>query len=181
MLLTASHLLLVSVLAWGYSQPELDRAWVILQEMHSDGFTSLSAKDVQLLQKSLKRNPNFARAILGHDSVRFVEPTRDGWTARPSANIVIKSKSGTPRFLVVECRAQLGAYPVTVNFESDSFRQSLRYTENGQQTIELGAKVASSPLWVKVRIQPSNQAEYTAGLPEIHVEISSNSEPTAPL
>ncbi len=176
LLLVASHLLLVSVLVWGYSQPDLDRAWVILQDLHSEGFTGLSASDIHLLRRLLKRHPTLIRAILGNDSVGFVEPSDNGWTARSPANLVIQSSSGIRRSLVVECRAQPGAYPVTVSLESDTFRQSLQFSENGRQAFELVAEGPSYPTWAAVRIQTSARPGYAA-LPEIHVEVSSSATP----
>jgi len=179
LLLMASHLLLVFVFAWGYSQPELERAWAILQASHRDSFIGLSTTDVGFLRRLLKKCPPFARAILGNASIGFVEPSDSGWISRSSAHVVVQPSPGTRRFLVVECRARLEAFPVTVNLESDRLRQSLQFSENGRQSLELVAENDAYPIWATLRIQSSTRTDNALPQPEIHVEVSPTTEPKA--
>lgn len=77
--LASSHLLLISMLVWGYTKPELDSVWLTLQRMQRDNFNGLSALDAQTIMASLPRYPGLPRVFIGRAHIGFVEPTEDGW------------------------------------------------------------------------------------------------------
>ena len=79
--LVSAHLLLISLLAWGYTTPELDRVWLIQQGMHRDNFDGLSAPDVQTIKTALRHYPDLPRAFIGRAPFGFVEPAEDGWVS----------------------------------------------------------------------------------------------------
>jgi hypothetical protein len=79
--LVSSHLLLISMLAWGYTKPELELVWLVLQRMQRDNFNGLSVPDARTIETSLKHYPELSRVFTGHAPIGFVEPTQDGWVS----------------------------------------------------------------------------------------------------
>jgi hypothetical protein len=167
------------MLAWGYSQPDLDRVWPILQNMQRDGFTGLSAPEVQTLRKVLRQYPGFPRVLIGRASIGFVEPTKDGWISLRKPTLVSDGHSHGSLPLVVECRAPLLAFPVTVSFDQEGQRQNLRFSETGKQSLNLHGAPQLQPAWVQLSINPAQAESAQRLMPEIRVHSQGVPEPRA--
>ena len=167
--LVASHLLLISMLAWGYTKPELDRVWLALQRMQRYNFNGLSVPDAQTIRTSLEHYPELKRVLIGNAHLGFVEPTQDGWVRLPLAHLITDgSLSGTVP-MNVECRAPRSAYPVTVSFDNERDHQSLQFLESGQQRLALQLGSRSRSTWVRVSVTPEHAGSPQPPAPEVRV------------
>ncbi len=93
LLVVFSYSVLVAILVWGFSTPELDRVWLITQQMHRRSFAGLSANDVQTLRTALLHYPTLPRAFIGQSAIGFVEPTSDGWMSLPRPYVVASAQA----------------------------------------------------------------------------------------
>jgi hypothetical protein len=168
-LMVASYGLLIAVLAWGFSQPELDRAWHILEGMKRDNYGGLTRAEAETLSTLLVRHPGFAQALVGRAPVGWVEPTEDGWTALRSAHLVIQANPVDQLRVAAECRAPKAAYPVTVAFRADGLKQELRYEQDGRQTFDLPAGQPAQALWVEVTIDSARPGATGAAPAELRI------------
>lgn len=166
----SSYVLLISMLAWGSSQPELDRVWLVLQSMQRDGFSGLSAPDVQNLRKALRQYPGFPRALIGRAPIGWVEPTKEGWIGLRKPHLVIDGYFHGSLPLAVECRAPPLAFPVTVSFDYEGQRQSLRFPENGRQSLNMHLEPQLRPGWVQVSVDPTQVGSDQSLRPEIRIK-----------
>jgi hypothetical protein len=174
LLLATSYALLVSFLAWGYTRPELERGWYILQNMQRDSFTGLAVSEVQTLKQLLQKYPQFARALIGRSPVGFVEPTDDGWLSLPEAHAVVQASSpGAALKVLVDCRAPQSAYPVSVTLEMSGLREVLDFTEDGQKVADWSTKTSSVPLWVQVNTKSTSPRVGLGASPEIRIRAAS--------
>jgi hypothetical protein len=173
LLLASSYGILVSFLIWGYTQPDLESGWYILQKMQRDNFTGLAPSDVQTLNRLLRKYPQFARALIGRSPVGFVEPTDDGWMSLPEAHAVVQSSPSVPLNVLVDCRAPKSAYPVRVAIELSGSTVVLDFAENGQKVVDWSTKAASVPLWAQISIKPSSPHVGTGASPEVRIRAAS--------
>ena len=173
LLLATSYGLLVAFLAWGYAQPDLESGWYILQKMQRDNFTGLAPSDVQTLNRLLHKYPQFARALIGHSPVGFVEPTDDGWMSLPEAHAVVQASPSVPLKVLVDCRAPKSAYPVRVAIELSGSTVVLDFAEDSQKVVDWSTKAASVPLWAQISIKPSSPRVGTGASPEVRIRAAS--------
>jgi len=173
LLLASSYGLLASFLAWGYTQPDLESGWYILQKMQRDNFTGLAPSDVQTLNRLLHKYPQFARALIGRSPVGFVEPTDDGWMSLPEAHAVVQASPSVPLKVLVDCRAPKSAYPVRVAIELSGSTAVLDFVEDSQKVVDWSTKAASVPLWAQIGIKPSNPRVGKSAGPEVRIRAAS--------
>jgi hypothetical protein len=155
LLVAFSYTLLVVTLAWGFSTPELDRVWRIMQSMQRRDFTEIAPKDVQILKTALQHYPALPRAFIGRAPIGFVEPTRAGWMSHPRPHLLTSTHSQHKLALNVECRAPANAFPVSVVLERESARQEIRFSTSGLQHVDLPLASPSKPEWIPVTIRSS--------------------------
>jgi hypothetical protein len=176
--LVSSHLLLISMLAWGYTEPELDKVWLTIQRMQRDNFNGLSALDAQTIRTSLHDYPGLPRVFIGQEHFGFVEPTQEGWVKLPESHLISDGTIHGTAALAIECRAPDSAFPVTVSFDYEGHHQSLRFLENGLQRLELQLDSTPRPAWVQVSIKPEHAASPKPLPPEVRIKTSSESVQT---
>jgi hypothetical protein len=168
-----SHCLLVAFLAWGYTRPDLDLGWYILQKMRRTNFEGLSLSDVETLRRLLRKHPQFSQVLIGSNRLGFVEPTDDGWMSLPAAHVVVQPSSGAPLEVRVGCRAPRSAYPVSVALEVSGSREVLDFASDGQRVVDWSRKASSAPLWVQVDIKPNSAGIGLGAAPEVHIGTTS--------
>ena len=173
LVLVISYGILVSFLAWGYTQPDLESGWYILQKMQRDDFTSLAPSDVQTLNQLLHKYPQFARALIGRSPLGFVEPSDDGWMSLPEAHAVVQASPSVPLKVLVDCRAPRSAYPVSVAIELSGSRLVLEFAEDSQKVVDWSTKTSSVPLWAQISIKPSSPRVGTGASPEVRIRAAS--------
>ena len=177
--LVSSHLLLISMLAWGYTEPELDKVWLILQRMQRDNFNGLSALDAQTIRTSLHDYPGLPRVFIGRAPFGFVEPTLDGWANLSQSHLITDGTIHGMVPLAIECRAPHSVFPVTVSFDYEGHHQSLRFLDNGLQRFELQLDSTPRPAWVQVSIKPEHALSPQPLAPEVRIKTSSEPVQTA--
>lgn len=169
--LVSAHLLLISMLAWGYTTPELDRVWLIQQRMHRDNFDGLLTLDAQAIRTALHDYPGLPRAFNGRAPLGFVEPTEDGWVKVHQPHLIVSGDNRGPVSVVVDCRAPQLAFPVTVWFDYEGHREMLRFLGNGQQHLQLQFDSRSQPKWVQVNVEPTQSGGSRPVTPEIRIKV----------
>lgn len=150
-----SYTLLAATLAWGFSTPELDRVWRIMQSMQRLDFVEITSKDVQILKTALQHYPALPRAFIGRAPIGFVEPTRAGWMTHSRSHVITSAQPQHKLALNVECRAPANAFPVNVVFERDGVRQEIQFSTSGRQHVDLPLASPTKPEWIPVTIKSS--------------------------
>ena len=168
--LVSAHLLLISILAWGYTTPELDRVWLIQQGMHRDNFDGLSASDVQTIRTALRHYPGLPRAFIGHAPFGFVEPAEDGWVKLRQPHLITDGNIHGTISMVVDCRAPQMAFPVTVVFDYEGHQLRLRFLENSQRRLDLQFDPQSRSKWVQVSVESAQVKGSRGFAPEIRIK-----------
>ncbi len=152
LLLVSSYSLLVATLAWGFSVPELERVWVIMQGMQRSQFRGLHAEEERTLKLALSHYPTLARAFIGRSPIGFAEPTQEGWASLAQLHMIRGPLSQANISLDMECEAPASDYPVTVLIDRAEGRQNLRFTESGHQKVEIGLGTPSTPELIPVTV-----------------------------
>lgn len=179
MLVVAGYALLLAFLAWGYTRPELDRAWYILQHMQREGFAGLTQAESQVLEHLLKKHPQFSYALLGKNPIGFVEPTEDGWIALPHSHLAIQASPNLPLRVIVECRAPQGAYPINIVLETDGLQRKLQFLTDAQRLIDVSTLAGPRARWVSVTIAANQATAAPRRHPEIRVRTQDDGSPRA--
>ena len=157
--LVSSYLLLLFVLSWGYSKPELDRVWLIQQSMLRRQFAGLCARDVQTLKTALNHYPGLPLAFIGRAQIGFIEPTHQGWISIPRSHVVTDGHTSGVLAIEVECQAPDNEFPVVVSFDRDGLRQYLRFPEGGRQRLEMQLGARAAPALIQMSIEPAGHVE----------------------
>jgi hypothetical protein len=168
-LLVMSYTLLVSFLAWGYSRPDLERGWEILQALQRDDPPGLGRADAQTLETLLNKYPQFSRALIERNPLGFVEPTDEDWMSLPESHLVIQAAPGTALNVRVACRAERGAYPVRVSLEARGIRDQLEFSEDGEKNLNWSHRTSAQPLWLKVKVMPNAALAQVVARPKIRI------------
>jgi hypothetical protein len=145
-LLVASWGALAALIAWGMAEPDLDRAWRVLEEADR-GATEPSSGDAAALARSIARHPEIALARLGGKTAKHLARTTGGWIrATRSYFLARRGEQGELR-LDVESRCAR-RYPLTVTLEVDGQRCRLAFDGDGTRSCVLtaGAARAGQPL-----------------------------------
>jgi hypothetical protein len=177
--LVSSHLLLISMLAWGYTEPELDKVWLTLQRMQRDNFDGLSALDAQTIRTSLHDYPGLTRVFIGRAPLGFVEPTQDGWVKLHQAHLITDGTIHGMVPLAIECRAPHSVFPVTVSFDYEGHHEICRFLDSGLQRLELQLDSTPQPAWVQVSIKPEHAASSQPLASEVRIKTPSEPVQTA--
>jgi len=140
LLLVGSCVALAAFVAWGLAEPELDRAWWILQE--SDlGLTEVGPHDARRLDRTISRHPEIALDRLGDARVKFLARTPGGWSAAASSYLVVGPPGEDGLHLKIECRCA-GRYPAEFLLEVGDETRRLVFEEDGAQSIEIRPEAA---------------------------------------
>jgi hypothetical protein len=130
-LLVASWGGLAGLLAWGLAEPDLDRAWRIL-ERTDQGTSELSAEDAEVLERCIGRHPEIALDRLGGKRVKHLARTAGGWSTGTVSYFLALRETRPGLRLAVEARCAQ-RYPLTVNVEAGGARCRLVYEADGLQ------------------------------------------------
>lgn len=160
-LLLVSYTLLSCFFAWGYSQPDLERAWYILQRLQRDGFTGLTTSEASMLGALVRREPRLAHALIGRSPLGLVEPASDGWVSLSPSHLLIQAIPPAGLRIVVECRAAPGAYPLSITLETQDVRERLEFSEPGAKTVDWSSKLPALPAWVDLTVVSRSAAVRT--------------------
>jgi hypothetical protein len=179
--LTASYLMLFSLLAWGYSTPDLERGWMTLQKMQRDNFAGFSETDVKTLAALLDKYPQFHKALIGRAEVGLVELTQEGWSSARDSHLVIRpSPPGAPN-IEVECRAPKHAYPVVVRVEAPGFNKVISFAADATQPLEWPRLSNARPIMAHVHVAPQQAPVSSSMRPEIRFKaVAADSQGVVP-
>ena len=162
-LLLASWASLAGLLGWGFSPPELDRVWWVVQRMKLDDFSGLTEAEAELITRAVQRRPELAAAFAGGSRpVGVVEPTQQGWTSLRHFHVVVHTQPPAPLRVSVECRGPAAAFPATVSFAADAFRQRIECPQAGRHSFDLPAPLTHPPRVLRGWAQPSATASGSA-------------------
>jgi len=155
-LMVCTHALLLATLAWGASTPELERVWVLTQNLQRQQSVALTPKDVNLLRGALTRYPTLPRVFIGRGQLGFVEPSRNGWNTLPRSHIITSAQLTGVVHIQLECQAPATAFPVTIMLERASRRHELRFTESGRREVVLEFTVPHKPELIAVTVSSAS-------------------------
>jgi len=155
-LMLFTHALLLVTLAWGASTPDLERVWVLTQNLQRRQFVALTPKDVDLLRGALTHYPTLSRAFIGRAQLGFVEPSRNGWNTLPRSHIITSAQLTGVVHIQLECQAPATAFPVTIMLERASRRHELRFTESGRREVVLEFTVPHKPELIAVTVSSAS-------------------------
>ncbi|GEM_PF-2592903 len=171
-LMIGSYVFTVAFMAWGYRQPPLDRGWHVIQRMQREDFAGLTEDESELLQSLLRTHPQFPRVLIGRSPLGFVEPSDQGWIALSRSHLLLQGVTGKQLEVVIECRAERSAFPVSISFEARSHRETIEFAEDGWRRLDWSDKVAPAPVWVTVDVRSNATSAHVGARPEIRVRVA---------
>lgn len=92
LLICCVYSLLAAFLAWGASEPELDRIWRLYQQLKTGQVQSLTDQQISLFQRTLAEYPPLLGALTGKKTA-LVSPHRDGWLKTSQAIVIRPAKA----------------------------------------------------------------------------------------
>lgn len=170
-LLVVSYGLLVVFLVWGYQQPELDKAWRILQALRRAEVPSLTETDAAFLKRQLQRHPEFAQALVGKSPIGLVESTEDGWTALEHSHLVLQGEQKYAKQVVVECRGLPAGVAAKMAFHAGSQLKELSCTSETQPVIDLSGLATGKPQWVDLTFTAPHPSSPISPKPEVRLHV----------
>jgi hypothetical protein len=157
-MLVASYGLLAAFLAWGFTTPELDRAWRVIQHTREPDFAGLRASELQTLSAALRRHPGLARALAERSPAGFVEPSPDGCSCLPVSHLVLQPTPGQSLRVQLASRGDRAAFPLTVRLRGADLDRTLRFDAPAQMDFVLAPNQPPAPALLTV-------TRHTAGDP----------------
>jgi hypothetical protein len=136
-LLIASWGGLAAFVAWGFREPDLDRAWRALQAADR-GAAEVDAEDAEALDRSFARHPEIAFDRLGDSAVKFLGRTQGGWSRAPAAHVIVAPVPAQGLEIAVEARCLAGG-PATVRLAWTTGGCVVTVAEDGRATCRLTA------------------------------------------
>lgn len=171
LLLVASYGLFVVFLVWGYQQPELDKAWRVLQAIRRAETPTLTATEAAFLQRLLQKHPEFAQALIGKSPVGLVEATDDGWTATEHSHLVLQGEQKYAKNVVVECRGLAAGATAKVALQVGSQLKEISCSSEGPSVIDLSGLATGKPQWVDLLFSAPPPASPHPPKPEVRVHV----------
>jgi hypothetical protein len=147
---------LATLLAWGMTEPDLDRAWRILGRMERPGFAGMSPRDVRVLSRSLQRHPSLIEALSGNRIADFVEPTEQKWIAYREAHLAVRPQPNATIRIWTESRASSTAYPLTVRFRASWLDETVAFDKDDRKSFELPEGQPVRAELVRVSVVPAD-------------------------
>jgi hypothetical protein len=159
-----------ALLVWGATEPDLVRAWRILEAMERPEFQQMSGRERRVLSRSLHRHPTLIEALSGDRIADFVEPTEQKWIAYRKAHLAVRPQPDAPIRIWTASRAHPAAYPLTVAFRSSWLDETLVFHQDERLSFDLPLGQPATPELVQVFVTPAEGVSDEGHPFEIHVE-----------
>ena len=153
LVLVASHVSLIAFLAWGYTQPPLDRVWGIMQRMHRQDFTGLTAAEVAIVQEQIEHHPGLTSEFVGRSGADPIEPTRGGWLSLRQFHLLVMPQAAGVVTVGAQSRAPATSYPIRVRLQGPDVDEQLVLQRDESRELTLPAK-PPSPTLIRVTVEP---------------------------
>ncbi|MBN1611337.1 MAG: hypothetical protein JW940_32185 [Polyangiaceae bacterium] len=151
-ILVASYGLLAAVLTWGFTTPELDRAWRVIQRTREPDFTGLRRSELQTLSAALQRHPGLAGALAQRSPVGFLEPSPDDCTAMPLSHLLVQPAPADSLRIDVAAHGDSSAFPLTVSLRGGGIDRTLRFEHPVQSSFVLSPGHPRVPILLTVTL-----------------------------
>jgi hypothetical protein len=135
--LTATVAATAAFLAWGSTQPDLDRVWWRFQEIQTGRIQTLEAEDLDLLRETLTGYPELAPALLDDQPAGILSAHTSGYLETETAYILVQPGREDPPVIILDGRLPSDAYPVILVLSGPDRKEEIRFDEPG--TISLPA------------------------------------------
>ncbi len=150
--LGGSWVLLGTFLAWGFTQPGLERVHSVILRTSDPDAEPLNDSELELLRSSMQRHPGLAVALGGRDRLGWVEEFGSEWCTLPRAHYVLHGNPDAPSTFWIESRAHERAYPLVVSLEAKGVHREVRFVRDGRQSLTLAAGELTKPVIVQVSV-----------------------------
>jgi hypothetical protein len=147
--------LVIAFFLWGFSTPDLDRAWTLHHALKTGQMKRLRAADRELLHEAMARHPALARALLGGREIGLVSAHSDGWIATPTATVIRTPESGSHQELLLEVQTPRDLIPYTVEVRTPGWKKTLKVTERGTRSVPIPDPPETSEI-LEVRMRGRN-------------------------
>ena len=142
---------------WGFSTPELDRVWTVHHELKIGKMKKLKGTDRNILQVSMQRHPNLARALLRGEQIGIISENSLGWIATPTVTILRTEKSKNYLQLVLDVQTPDDLIPFSIDLriadnQGKVHQDKLALTEQGSYSFVL-PQPGASPEIIEVRLK----------------------------
>jgi hypothetical protein len=174
--LVSSYGVLAAFLAWGFATPQLDRATRIIQRMRESGFAGLRPTELETLSTALRRHPGLADALAERSPVGFIEPTSDGYSSLAVSHVLVRPVPGTALRIIVSCRGESGAFPLTLSFLGEGIAHTVRCDRPGQADFLLPQGQPHVPALLSVTLTTAAAASAS----RLDAQIAVDGQPDAP-
>ena len=135
--LTGSWVLLASLLAWGSSQPPLERVFEVQQRMQLPTFSALTPEELETLTASFGRHPALVADFIGSRPAGFLETTDGGWLEHSRAHLLIRPNPEAPLRLTFYAAAPAPAYPLSLALVGSGMQERLTLESREPLVLEL--------------------------------------------
>jgi hypothetical protein len=155
-----AQLALVGFVAWGLSEPPLDRVWTLHHELKIGTRGAPKREDLPTIRAALRRHPTLGRALLHEGSIGLLSAHDDGWLDTPTATVLRLAGTET-RAMRIEIGTPEDLLPFDIEVEGDGFQHALTAREHGVLVVVLPAASDHDELFTvhlkgrKLRADPS--------------------------
>lgn len=152
-----TYALTVGFFVWGFMTPDLDRVWTIHHELKIGMMKKLRGDDREILQESMQRHPNLARALLRGQPIGIISENSLGWIATPTVTILRtpQSKNNLRLDLEVQTPDDLIPFSISLRIAGNQgivHKDKLAITEQGSYSFVLPPPGAG-PEIIEVRLK----------------------------
>lgn len=151
-----SYSVLAMLLIWGSRTPQLDKAFDLLSRRELDQTIEFSADDVKLLQQVWDAHAGFTRALLGKNTVKFLEHTESGWSSRTRAYLAVRPETDQVTQLMLEARGKPGDFPLKVKIHGRDLERQVELSPNQTQKVEWSPTDLRHPAILAVEVTAPN-------------------------
>jgi hypothetical protein len=161
-------------LAWGSSQPPLERVWELHHELRIGRTVQLAERDRQILTDALTRHPRLGAALLSAGQIGILSAAHDGWLETPDVTL-LRTPRSLARRIVLEVPANAPHVPERVSLTGANFRSELATPGPGSFAFILpppapaaeilllklegaGFTARRAPLDLRLRFEPTDDA-----------------------
>jgi hypothetical protein len=132
----------IAFFLWGFSTPDLDRVWTIHHELKIGKMQKLKGNDRRILQASMQRHPNLARALLKGQQIGIISENSLGWISTPTVTILRTSISENNLRLALDVQTPDDLIPFSIGLRIAGFQgivhtDKLAITEQGTYSFVL--------------------------------------------
>ena len=152
-----TYALTIAFFVWGFSTPDLDRVWTIHHELKIGKMQKLKGNDRKILQASMQRHPNLAKALLKGQQIGIISENSLGWISTPVVTILRTSKSKNNLRLVLDVQTPDDLIPFSINLRIANYQGTIHkdkqaITEQGTFSFVL-PKPGAGPEIIEIRLK----------------------------